>query len=287
MAVLNTISELIDCEIQGRVRDFGWRKVTAATTAQGLWFDMSMSPGNPAPKYWFDATPLTAKAVYQSTDGGIFHGANVSPSTKVLRRITAYATSATPLPVKLNFLDYLLYYPSIDEGSTDVQILDNAVTLPRYTDGEGVMILPITVGTRTATAQFSVTYTNSDGIAGRVSQIVTLNTGVVGTVAASNLIVQNASNPFIGLQLGDSGVRSIESITMLSATDGLFSLILVKPICTGLIREVTAPVEIDYYLHKSELPIIQDNAYLSFLVLPSGSLSGVALIGDMKCTWSS
>lgn len=287
MPVLNTISELNDCELQGRVRDYSWRKVTSFTTAQGLWFDMSMSPGNPPPKYWFDASPLVAKAVYQSTDGGIFHGANVSPSVKFLRRITAYSASATPLPVKINFLDYLLYYPSIDEGATDVQVLDNTVTLPRYTSGKGVMILPVTVGTRTAGAQFYVTYTNDEGVSGRVSQTVTLNTGVVGTVAASSVNVQNGSNPFIGLQLGDSGVRSIDNIQMLSATDGLFSLILVKPLCTGLIKEVTAPVELDYYLHKSELPIIEDNAYVSFLILPNGSLSGVAIIGDMKCIWSS
>ena len=50
-----------------------WRKVPSQVTTAGYWFDLSLSPGNPVPKYWFDATPLIAKAIYQSTDGGLFH----------------------------------------------------------------------------------------------------------------------------------------------------------------------------------------------------------------------
>ena len=285
MGVLR-VKDVVDAELDGKVRQYGWRKSPSQATTAGLWFDLSMSPGNPVPKYWFDATPGVAKAVYQSSDGGVFHGADVFPAEKYLRLITTYTATSTSLPLTMILCDYCLYYPSIDEGTTDLQILDNTVILPRYTTGSGVQILPITVGTRTSSATFFVTYTNSEGVSGRVSQTVTLNTAVVGTVAGSAVATQSSCNPFIGLQIGDSGVRSIDSVTMLSSTDGLFSLILVKPLAYTCIRGIDAPVEKDFLITQEQMPKIFDNAYLNYVVLPQGTLAATAIIGDLKVIWS-
>lgn len=283
---ITSIKDVVNADLEGRVRQYQYRKVPSQVSLIGLWFDLSMSPGNPAPKYWFDATPLVAKAAYQSVDGGVFHGANVSPSEKYIRCITTWTTTAAVLPMPMVLCDYLLYYPSIDEGTTDLQTLTNTVTLPRYADGEGVQIVAITVGTRTTTAQFTVGYTNSDGVAGRTSQIVQLNTSVVGTVATSERAVQTSGNPFIGLQLGDTGVKSIDSVTMLGASDGLFSLILVKPLAYTQIRGIDAPVEKDFLLTQNQLPKVYDDAYLNFLCMPQSSLSNVPIMGFLKVIWS-
>lgn len=281
-----SVKDVVDSELEGRVRQYSWRKTPSQTTTQGLWFDLSLSPGNPPPKYWFDAAPLVAKAVYQSTDGGLFHGANVSPATKYLRKTVALNAKATGLPLSMYLCDYLLYYPSIDDGTTDPQILDNTVTLPRYTDGKGVQMIAVTVAARTGGQQFYVTYTNSDGVAGRTSQTVTQNTSTaIGTVVTSATVTQASGNPFIGLQAGDSGVRSIESVTMLGGDVGLMSIILVKPLGLTCIRGIDAPVEKDFLLSREELPIIQDNAFLNFIVLPNGSLAASAIIGDIKVIW--
>jgi hypothetical protein len=283
---ISSVKDVVNAELEGRVRQYGWRKTPSQATTAGLWFDLSMSPGNPAPKYWFDAAPGVAKAASQSSDGGLFHGANVTPSEMYLRQITGYTATATALPLTMILCDYLLYYPSIDEGTTDPQTLTNTVTIPRYTTGAGVQILPVTVGTRTATATFNLSYTNSDGVAGRTSQTVTLNTAVVGTVAGSAVATQDSCNPFIGLQIGDSGVRSIDSVTMLSSTDGLFSLVLVKPLAYTMIRGIDAPVEKDFLLTQEQLPKIYDDAYLNFVTLPQSTLAATALIGDLKVVWS-
>ena len=283
---ITSVKDVVDAELNGRVRQYGWRKTPSQTTTIGVWFDLSMSPGNPAPKYWFDSSPLIAKAVYQSTDGGLYHGANVSPSTKYLRSVTAYTAVATALPLNMFLCDYLLYYPSIDDGTTDVQNMTNIVTLPRYTTGKGVQMIAVTVAGRTGGQQFYVTYTNSDGVAGRISQTVTQNvSSSVGVITTSNRAVQASGNPFIGLQSGDSGVRSIESVTMLGTDVGLFTLILVKPLAQINIRGIDAPVEKDFLLMDNALPIIVDDAYLSYLTLPQGTLSSTALIGDVKVIW--
>ena len=93
--------------------------------------------------------------------------------------------------------------------------------------------------------------------------------------------------PFLGLQSGDSGVRSIESVTFVSGTDvGLLAFVLVKPLLTGVLLEQTAPTEIVCQPHTGTMPIIYDDASLNLLVLPNGSLSGVAFHGEIETIWN-
>ena len=284
---VNSVQQLVDAEINGAIRRYMWRKVPSQVTTAGYWFDLSLSPGNPVPKYWF-GTPLMATAISQSLDGGIWHGPNTTPKTQYLRMTTAMSSSATGLPLPLVLCDFLLQYPLIDDGTTDTQLMDNTATLPRYTDGKGVQVIAVTVAGRTGGQSFYFTYTNSDGVSGRTSQIVQQNAiSAIGTITTSSLSTNlQSGNPFIGLQAGDSGVRSIESVTMLGLDVGLFSLILVKPLAQTQIREVTAPVEKDYLIEASDIPEVKDDAYLNWLTCPQGSLSGVTLFGDLQVVYN-
>lgn len=298
MAGFKTIGEVVDAELNGNVRNYFFRKTSGVTTTIGIWYDLSMSGGNPTPKYWFDAAPLTAKAIYQSTDGGFFHGANVSPSTKYLRSLTVTATTGSSLvvsPMNAVLLDYILYYPTIGEDTTDEQLMDNTVTLPRYTDGKGVQMMAVTVGLRTGGQTFSVKYTNQDGVAGKISGTCTQNAAAyIGSITNSDRAVSGSSSWMIPLADGDSGVRAVESVTMNGVDVGLFSIILVKPIAQICIREnqntaagVTAPPnEKDFLIPTTDLPIIQDNAYLNFIVLPQAGLSNTVIGGYSKVIWN-
>ena len=286
MAGFKTIGEVVNAELDGKVRNYIWRKTPSQTTITGLWFDTSMSPGMPAPQYYIGAI-TTATQLRQSTDGGLYHGANVSPSEKFLRRMTTMANAVTALPMNTILCDYLMFYPFIDEGTTDAQTMTNVATLPRYTDGKGVQVMAIQTNAGTGGQQFFFTYTNSDGVAGRTSQTVTMNTStVVGNVLGSNRATINASNPFIGLQLGDSGVRSIESVTMLGVDTGLFALVLVKPLAQHCFREVTVPYEKDFLVPTTDLVRIYDDAFLGILCLPLGNWAATVLRGDLKVIWN-
>lgn len=286
MAGFKTIGEVVDAELGGKVRDYIWRKTPSQATTIGLWFDMSMSPGMPPPQYYIGAI-TTATQLKQSTDGGFYHGPNVTASEKFLRKITTHASAATALPMNVILCDYLLFYPFIDEGLTDEQFMTNVNTLPRYTDGKGVQVMAVTTNAGTGGQQFFFNYTNSDGVAGRISKTVTQNTATaIGTVMGSNRATDNASNPFIGLQNGDSGVRSIESVTMLGVDTGLFALVLVKPLVQTCFREITVPYEKDFMIPTGDMPRIYDDAFLSFVGLPLGTLAATVLRGDLKVIWS-
>lgn len=281
------VKELVDAELAGKERRYTWRKTPSQATTAGLWFDLSMSPGRPVPKYWFDAPPAIAKQISYSADGGLEHGGGVSPSEKYLRLTTGIATVATALPLTMILCDYLLYYPSVDDSVLDEQVMDNTVTLPRYTDGEGVQVIAVSVAGRTGGGRFYFTYTNSDGVSGRTSQIAYQNSAAaLGTLQNSGANNNASAMPFVGLQAGDSGVRSIDSVFMLDADVGLMTFILVKPLGTSVIRGIDAPVEKDYLMESSVVPRIYDDAYLSFLCLPQGTLAATVLMGDIKTIWT-
>lgn len=283
-----TVRDVVDAEIAGQARFYEFVKNVTQTTTAGVWYDLTGSSGNPRAKQWFDAAPLAAAQIRQSTDGGIFHGASVSPAIKYLRMLRLACASATPLPMPVILCDALLYYPTIEDGTTDPQVMDNTLALPRYTDGEGVQMMAVTIASRTGGQSFTVSYTNSDGTAGRTTPAVRQNAvAAPGTITTSATATANTSGgPFIPLQSGDSGVRSVESVTMAGADTGFFALVLVKPIAQSVIRGIDAPYEKDMLLMGSELERVQDDAYLTLLAMPNGSLSGLSVRGAIRTIWS-
>lgn len=283
-----TVRDVVDAEIAGQARFYEFVKNVTQTTTARVWYDLTGSSGNPRAKQWFDAAPLAAAQIRQSTDGGIFHGASVSPAIKYLRMLRLACASATPLPMPVILCDALLYYPTIEDGTTDPQVMDNTLALPRYTDGEGVQMMAVTIASRTGGQSFTVSYTNSDGTAGRTTPAVVQNAvAAPGTITTSATATANTSGgPFIPLQSGDSGVRSVESVTMSGSDTGFFALVLVKPIAQSVIRGIDAPYEKDMLLMGSELERVQDDAFLTLLAMPNGSLSSLAVRGAIRTIWS-
>lgn len=279
--------DLADAENNGQSFYSSFRKQPTQTTGSGVWFDLSMSPGNPVPNY-YAAAPGVSVAMRQSTDGGIPHGGNVSPLQKVLRRLMVMSPTAAANPLPMILCDYLMYYPFIDESITDEQPLTTTIPLPRYSDGKGVQMMAVVVAGQTGGQTFSVKYTNSDGVSGRISKTVTMTTQAVnGTILTSASATAGCAGPFLPLQDGDSGVLYPESVTINGVGDvGLFSLVLVKPLATTALRGIDAPTEVDYMRDFSAAPVIVDDAYLNFICHPVGSLSGAPIHGDIITVWS-
>jgi hypothetical protein len=291
VAGFNSVSELVsaeEAEDEGKYVSF--RKLPAVITGAGTWYDYSMSPGNPTPQY-YAAAPLTAQTMSRSADGGLQHGGNVSPKTKYLRKMTLISVAAAGVPQRIYLLDYLMFYPFVDMGTPDQQDMVNTQVLTRYTDGDGVMMMPVLVAPHGLVGDtFFVTYTNQDGTAGRVTPLHTMSTAISvnGTLLTTQQSGTDRFGPFMSLQGTDTGVRSIQSVQCTAGTDvGLFTMVLVKPLAEQTIREITAPSEKDYFLEAGfKLPVIVDDAYLNFISCPNGSLTGVPLFGDATFIWN-
>jgi hypothetical protein len=84
---------------------------------------------------------------------------------------------------------------------------------------------------------------------------------------------------------GDTGIRSVVSVTFDTADIGLLAFVLVKPLEQIILRETTTgertPVT-DFF----DLPVIEDGAYLSMLLNPGGTqINQTGFIGTIQTVW--
>jgi hypothetical protein len=281
MAIRNR--EIQEAEQLGQTWFSGFRKVSALATTQGIWCDLSMATGNPRPNYYV-GTELGADVL--NTANGIWHGGDVSPKKKILQNALIGSFAATVTPATFLLCDYLLFYSLVDMDSTDEQLLSNAVTLPRYASGEGVQMFLVATNPFIGGQSFTVKYTNSEGVSGRQTvPIQTATTTNIATIINSGAGAVANRGPFIPLNMGDRGVRSVESITFFGPNGGLAALVLVKPLATMYTREIITFSERDFFREKGPAPIIEDGAYLNWLCCPNGSAAAVPIVGNLNFVW--
>lgn len=293
------IREWPEAEDAGQSWITGFRKAASSVaTTTSAWTDYSYYAGSP-PANFYASTPLEASVV-DPTRG--IYVPTVSPATQHLRNLklmsaASSATSTTNARQGLILADYLLYYPFIDTDAVgEQQDMTNTVTIPRY---EGGQVVAVSQSTASTTGQFTFTYTNENGVAGRVSQNhFTFAVGAGGQVVASSVGSAASYHPFCSLQAGDSGVKSIESVTFTAAGGGLMALVIVNPLMTAYVTQEarrTTSGNLESYgacdefaamIHNRPAKII-DGAVLNLLAAGhGGSLASSFLVGLVETTWN-
>ncbi len=275
-----------------------WQKSTFATTAHtaGLWYSLFRGGGNPAADTILGTgTNLAFQQLTDTTSGatGIPHGGNVGGGTgfKHLLNAAAQTAAATTAPAVLMLVDLLGFYPITNVTTTGAQTLNNTVTLPRYTNGAGVQafLTPSTV-MGAATPNLSIGYTNSANVASRA----TPTTLPIGNTAASvTSIVYSGTGsgkfgPFMPLQAGDAGIRSVQSVNLsVSYVSGVLNLVLCKPLMTLPITTLGVTAERDLVNQFMSMPKVYDGACLAWIML-AGAATPVAspLSGHLEFGWS-
>jgi hypothetical protein len=260
------------------------RKVLPATPAAGVWYDTSMWVGNPVPNY-YASTPLRSATLSRSNDNGLNHG-TITGDGKYLKSVMITNNGNSGVPNVFIMCDYLLYYPFIEEA--DVQTLENTVTLPRYTDGEGVMMLPVVQGTHAGGAQFNVTYTNTNNVSKTTPNCnITYSSTINSSILHSSPANYQNYGPFIPLSVGDTGVKSVENVTFLSPDTGIFALVLVKPLATIVVTEASTPAEREWVKDFPGMPRVEDDAFLGMLQHCSVTASaGVVMHAMTEFVWN-
>jgi hypothetical protein len=252
---------------------------TQAPTFAGFFVDCGQAAG--IPKYnAYSGSALTATVLTGSGNNGIYTGPTYSGSTKHLLKWQYRCGSSNSVPIYAILLDYLLIYPLIDCDSTDAQDMDNTQTLTRYTDGEGVRIVLIASAPMTTTASLTISYTNSEGVAGRLATYNVLPPQYIGGVASGTGTAGAAgqATPYWPLVDGDKGVRSIESMTFSSGAGGFIVAALVKPIATINAYEADVTSEKVFGFNTTVLPEIKDGAYLNLMHQRGNGTSQTAIV---------
>jgi hypothetical protein len=290
---IQSFKALVDAEQNGQTFFGGFRKNINATTGVGSWFDTTLSPGNPLP-FYYASTPLVGAPMSQSANGGIAHNqpvASLGYKTYLKTLTVVPVTSVSLMSGPMILMDYLFYYPFIDTGVTDPQVLDNTASLTRYTDGAGVSVMAVQMAglLGTGSPTFRFTYINQSGVL-QTSPTQTCGSGtIVGELATgnnSNTAMPNSNYPFLALAPNDTGIRSVQSVTFDSADIGLLAFVLVKPLEQIAMRELNVMAERTPPLDFFDLPIIADNAYLSILLNTGlAAASSGSYVGTIQTVW--
>lgn len=282
-----SISEVANTQIdQGKFWQQHFFKTTQPTAGAGNWADGSVGSGIPLYNAYLGAAlefaPLTGVR-----NTSIYTGPETGDSKYIATvQMNAQGTGALMHAV---FADYLGFYPLLDLDSTDVQSFDNTAVLPRYMSGEGVCAFLImqTPGAAVLTSA-TVSYTNSAGVSGRtvtVDLLSSTNIGI-GVVQASNTSLAVASTPFMPLASGDTGIRSIESITLAASIGGFATLVLCKPIFNLQLLESARAAEKVFIKESPSLPEVKPGAFLQPLILRGAVAVPTPFTGFIDFIWS-
>lgn len=217
-------------------------------------------------------------APYDATmQGCIWPGDLISgTATKHLLTMSAQTAGATTVPITLLLVDLLGCYARIDGNTASAITLANTLTLPRYTSGTGVMaysvVAPATTGGTAHNCQ--MTYTNQANVGSRsLPQTVAATVSAVNSHIYHSGTAANNIGPFLPLQAGDTGIRSVQTWQQ-SAANGtantFTNLVLAKPIMELQLTTQFLLSERDMLNQFPSLPLIQEaaatkNACLSWI----------------------
>lgn len=222
-------------------------KALSGTLVAGRPFSPFYTAGIPGPAV--APTPGLAGAALTSY-GGQIPFTNPPSGFNYLAR---FVGSSSAQAGTLLLCDRLWHNSGITITSTAAQTV-NSVTFPARdqngaTLGEGVILgVEVSGATGSGTPTITVSYTNSDGVAGRT---------------ATNIVATAASSPIgtfypLGLQAGDKGVRSIQSITLSATwTSGTIHLVAYRVLASLSLSTAGASEAVDAL--TSGMPVMYDN----------------------------
>jgi hypothetical protein len=270
--------------VNGKTLPMPWNKITgAAAYAAGRFYNSFTLGGMPVAGT-YSGTALNFQPLTDSSQGAWWHGGNVSPDTKHLLNLEMVSAVATAVPSWMLLVDLLGYYPGINMNSATAQTLVNGSSISRYTNGQGVMAFLEMTATSGATAHnIAMSYTNQGGTPGRALGATTACTpsAIVPHLTHSGTAAGNFG-PFLPLQSGDFGIRSVQSVTMSAASGaGTAALVLAKPLGKMPLTTVSVAGGRDFLFNMPSLPKIEDGACLAALIFTGGALAANSNIYGM------
>ena len=226
---LTDFDEYVEKLQENRVADFQ----LSTSIARTLRLNASWQSFNPAP-----AVPTTSVAL--NKDSAQSMGPIPEISSGRLTFLGARINTSSFGAGGMLLVDLLNVSGGLNATLTTAQTTNlPTAALTRYTSGEGVMagiVIYTTVGTTATTV--TISYTNSAGVSGRTS---------TATSFGGTLFREPAILIPIPLEAGDTGIRSIESVTVTATTGtaGNFGVCLFKPLAMISLESATGAMPLD------------------------------------------
>lgn len=266
---------------KGKAQDYLLQKTfpTLAAGEASLSFQVAGIPA--AGAYDGSVAPLQFvgnRASLSHASGLITFAPAVAPEVNLATFARGVNPSSNPMGIAY-LVDLLCEYSGFNgntgpaEQATGTATGDN--NLPRYADGEGVMIYADVVTALGATPRgFTVRYTDQDGNTGTT---VSINT--VANQAAINSV--GAVGPFLPLAAGDRGAKSIQGATLAvgGTGAGTFALVLCKILATMRSELTSGLLEADFVNLQPMLPRLYDYACPAIIWVPTAANTAIWNLG--------
>ncbi len=260
----------------------------AGTAHSVQWADPSFASGQPPYDAHVGAACAFAPCVAQKNDAIYFPPVGLGQH-RHLASATFWSWQATfNGPASIVIFDLLGYYPLIDGDSTEVQAMDNTLTLPRYANGEGVGLVLINhIAPAVQGGVAVIDYTDSDGN-DRTHTVGVPNNG-------QNLVCSGVRNSTgtdtgpvtVALANGTRGIRRVNSLQYTTAPGGLHCAYLVKVLATVVAGDNALAVEKEFFSKNGlHCPRIHDGAWLGwFDRIGAGTARSVSWFGNFTFVW--
>ena len=269
MAGWTSIADMVaELETNGKIAESYFYRISsnAASSVAGGSVELFQSAAGSLPAGGsYSGSAGVAVAMTSTTAGAIPLNGNVTSDLRFLLDMNL-VTSNGVAPLTAYLCDFLLYYPGLNINASPTS-LNNTVTLPRYTNGIGVMGI-VTTTTLLATSAPTLTFTYTDSVPGSTTGAVT---AVSATSPVGQLFANNGS-PFIPMGSTGRGIKSLTSYTIGSGTaTGVAAAILVKPLMAIPLTKAYISQEKDMVFSFPSFPKILDGACLGIIITATGA----------------
>lgn len=261
-------------------------KITSPVHTAGGWHLLTANNGNPNAGTFPGASLAWQGCTETAGDGttiiGVQHGGNPGgAATKHLLSLGGSIVAAAGAPWQLKLVDLIGYYKltGADVTGTGARTLTGTPT-HRYGNGDGVQacIVSVTAPTAGGPNLTASSYTNAAGTASRAFQGTPSMGAAADAYATRVLHSGNAAGrygPFMPQQGADTGVRSIQSVTLSGGTaytgSGVLAICLVKPLADLSIPVSGMWSERDLVNQINSMPKIADGACLAWMLFGTGA----------------
>ena len=254
----------------GKGQELYFNKVAAAAQVASAAYSFWGVGATPVAGSFGGTTPGLWVAQSSSTAGALAFANPAGADTLHLSIVSAVPSADAGTLLVYDRLGQIEYLP-LQDGSLPETTTITADFTARLGSGEGAhLFAELPAAVLGAGAQFYVTYTNQAGTSGRTSETIVCST--ISSAATGRFPYANKF--FIGLQAGDTGVRSVQSVvlTASSATAGVkMNIVACRPLALLPITTANVFVERDLILATAQLPRIRDNACIAFALLSSST----------------
>jgi hypothetical protein len=276
---ITSVDDVIAAEVAGDTQTLNWSKIATWTGVAGANWSLWSVPGSGGTGAF--GSDEDDRQVTSATTGALPF-ANAAANTTLHIRYGNAACRVASGTGTLYVVDRLLDWTGIEATTNATQTQTSDTGLSRYSGTAAAgNVLWFEVDTSTALgatpATVTTIYTDQDGNAG--------TTPAVSLITSAAQFRIPTAMPFIPLAAGDSGIRSITSVTLsadMGTPSATICAVIGRVLATIPVDEAWRTFERDLVLQIPGPPRVYDSAAISFLWQADAAANNPVFTGELR-----